>query len=146
MSPATTPATPVTRRGGVGGLLLLLAALGAAAVAWWGVRLPDVSGWLFASDARRSAPVIVAPPTETVPLPSASELYVARSRALFKTGRLRDALRELDRVSLGDSNRAAADRLRAEIQVELLAAAVADPGSYAPQPRPGDSRPMNEVP
>jgi hypothetical protein len=127
-------------------LLLLLATIGAAAVGWWGISIPDVGSWLFASEARRSAPLAVAPAAETLPLPTASELHLARSRALFKTGRLRDALRELDRVSLGDPNRAAADRLRAEIQGELLAVAVADSGSYAPQPRAGDSRPMNEVP
>jgi len=60
--------------------------------------------------------------------------FVARAQTLKASGRLRDALRELDRVPIGDSQRAEADRLRAEIQRHLLAAAAADP------------RPTNEVP
>lgn len=147
--PVTEPAKPtpkpVVRRGRAGVTLLALAALGAAAVAWWGISLPDVGGWLFPTDARATAPAFAVPP-DTLPLPAASELYLARSRALFKSGHLRDALRELDRVSIGDVRRADADRLRAEIQVELLAAAAADSGSGNEPPRQGDSRPMNEVP
>ena len=123
---------PRPRRVRVGSLLLLFAALGAAAVAVWGVTLPDLSGWTFPPETTRSAPV-VAPVVEPVPLPSASELYLSRGRSLFQSGRLRDALRELDRVPSGDSGRAEADRLRADIQRALLAVAA-------------DSRPPHEVP
>src|SRR5919108_262319 len=63
---------PRPRRVRVGSLLLLFAALGAAAVAVWGVTLPDLSGWTFPPETTRSAPV-VAPVVEPVPLPSASE-------------------------------------------------------------------------
>lgn len=113
-------------------LLLLFAALGALAVAVWGVTLPDLSGWTLSGETTRSTPVI-APAAEALPLPSASELYLSRGRSLFQSGRLRDALRELDRVPIGDSGRAEADRLRADIQRALLAVAT-------------DSRPANEVP
>jgi cytochrome c-type biogenesis protein CcmH/NrfG len=109
-------------RFGIASLLLMLAALGAAAVAVWGVTLPDVSGWTFTRDAARTAP-IVAPAAEPLPLPSSSELYLSRGRTMFRSGRLRDALRELDRVPIGDTGRAEADRLRAQIQRELLAVA-----------------------
>ena len=103
-------------------ILLILAALGAVAVGVWGVTLPDVSGWIVTREAERAAPAI-APAAEALPLPTASERYLSRSRSLFQSGRLRDALRELDRVPIGDSGRAEADRLRAEIQRELLAVA-----------------------
>jgi hypothetical protein len=69
-----------------------------------------------------------------LPLPSATELYLSRSRSLFQTGRLRDALRELDRVPIGAGERPEADRLRAQIQTALLGVAAVD------------SRPSNEVP
>jgi hypothetical protein len=124
---------PANRRGWVGAVLLVIAAVGLAAVGVWGVTLPDVGAWVFTKDAERLARPIAAP-VEPLPLPSATERYLTRSRALFASGRLRDALRELDRVPVGDSQRAAADRLRAEVQRELLAVADAEPG------------PMNEVP
>jgi tetratricopeptide (TPR) repeat protein len=128
--PEMQPARP--RRLSATPVLLVLAALGAAAVAVWGVTLPDVNAWIFAREAAQSAPTLL-PAAETVPLPSASELYLSRGRALFQSGRLRDALRELDRVPIGDTGRAEADRLRARIQRELLATTP-------------DSRPANEVP
>lgn len=116
-------------------LLLVIAGVGAAAVAVsgvLGVSLPSVTGWTLTREAARSTP-IVAPAVDALPLASASELYLSRGRALFQSGRLRDALRELDRVPIGDSGRAEADRLRAQIQRALLAVAA-------------DSRPANEVP
>jgi tetratricopeptide (TPR) repeat protein len=153
-APSTSPVSPTTSRGWLAGrakaeptpsspapprrrlsgatILLIVAALGAAAVALLGV-LPDMTAWRFTGVARPTPP-IMAPAAEDLPRVSATELYMARSRTFFKTGRLRDALRELDRVPIGDSLRPDADRLRAEIQMELLAAAAADP------------RPMHEVP
>ena len=116
----------------VASLLLLFAALGAAAVAVWGVTLPDVSGLTFSRTAAPSTPA-AAPALDPLPLPSSSELYLSRGRSLYQTGRLRDALRELDRIPVGDSGSAEADRLRADIQRALLAVAA-------------DSRPVNEVP
>ena len=82
----------------------MIAAIGLAAVGVWGVTLPDVSGWLRPGDAARAAPP-VAGSLEPLPLPAATESYLARSRSLFASGRLRDALRELDRVPVGDSQR-----------------------------------------
>lgn len=80
----------------------------------------------------------VAPPTE-VPVPSPTEAYVARARALFASGKLRDALRSLDRVPVGDALRPDAERIRADIQRELLAVAGAEASSAssaAPAPAP----------
>jgi tetratricopeptide (TPR) repeat protein len=113
-------------------VLLILAGMGAVAVAVWGVTLPDLSGWTLTRETARSTP-IVAPAADPLPLPSSSELYLSRGRAFYQSGRLRDALRELDRVPVGDSGRAEADRLRGQIQRALLAVTA-------------DSRPANEVP
>ena len=130
--PVTAAQRPEHGRLRTASVLLMFAALGAAAVAVWGVTLPDIGRWTLTREATRSAPVI-PPAAESLPLPSASELYLSRGRALFQSGRLRDALVELDRVPVGDSGRPEADRLRAQIQRELLAVAAS-------------SRPRNEVP
>jgi tetratricopeptide (TPR) repeat protein len=103
-------------------VLLIVAAVGAAAVGVWGITVPDVSEWVFGRQSQRRPPAVVST-AEVLPVPSASELYLSRSRAFFRSGRLRDALRELDRVPIGATEHADAERLRAEIQRELLAVA-----------------------
>jgi hypothetical protein len=50
-------------------------------------------------------------------------MLVARARALHAAGNMRDALALLDRISLSDPARPEADRLRAVVQRDLLAAA-----------------------
>jgi len=60
---------------------------------------------------------------EPLPVPSASEVSLARARAWSGTGRLRDALTALDAIRPGDPLRAQADELRAHIQQQLLDAA-----------------------
>ena len=56
-----------------------------------------------------------------LPVPGATELDLARARALHAAGHARDALRLVERVRPGDPLRAEADQLRAEIQRTLLA-------------------------
>ena len=58
-----------------------------------------------------------------MPLPTASEVSLARARAWSANGRLRDALIALDAIRPGDPLRAQADELRARIQQQLLDAA-----------------------
>jgi len=82
-----------------------------------------IGTWL--SELQVAAPV---PATQTAfdePLPvvRASETLLVRARELYAGGRLRDALRLLDRVSMADPLRAEADRLRGDVQRDLLAAA-----------------------
>ncbi len=69
--------------------------------------------------ARTSRPVA----EEALPLLRSSEAALARARSLYAGGHLRDAVRALDRVGLADPLRSEADRLRADIQRDLLAAA-----------------------
>lgn len=55
-----------------------------------------------------------------LPVLSSSETALVRARTLYSRGRLAEALRVLDRVDPESSSRAAADRLRVEIQQMLL--------------------------
>ncbi len=71
-----------------------------------------------------AAPVI-DPATDVLPVPGASEAYVARADALFNAGKLPDALAVLDRVGPGDGAYPAAQALRARMQRELLQASSA---------------------
>ena len=91
----------------------------------------DGTPWLGVG---RNAPTTV--PTraeEPIPVPAASELSIARARALRARGHLRDALAALRYVRYGDRFRPEADELRAEIQQELLAASrVVEPPAANP--------------
>jgi tetratricopeptide (TPR) repeat protein len=69
------------------------------------------------------APTTQTASDEPLPVVRASETAVARARDLYAGGHLRDALRVLDRVDTADPLRAEADRLRSDIQRDLLAAA-----------------------
>lgn len=59
---------------------------------------------------------------DPLPIVRAGEQRLDRAQALRASGRLREALRELDVVELGDPLRPQADRLRSEIQRLLLSA------------------------
>jgi hypothetical protein len=56
-----------------------------------------------------------------LPLPRRGELALTRARALVASGHLRDALATLDLVRQTDPQKADADRLRGEIQLQLIA-------------------------
>jgi tetratricopeptide (TPR) repeat protein len=116
------------RRGIRAATLLLVLAIGLASgvlvmIAWSSGVLPW-SPW----PASTAAAVV---PEAPLPVPSASEVSLARARAWSAIGRLRDALAALDGIRPGDPLRPQADELRAEIQRQLLAAARA----AAPQTR-----------
>ena len=57
-----------------------------------------------------------------LPVPAASEAYLARADAFFQAGKLADALAALDRVGPGDAHYGAAQALRGRVQQELLRA------------------------
>lgn len=83
----------------------------------------------FPAQATTGAPAATVTPQSPLPLPSPMEAYYAQARSLFASGKLRDALRALDRVPVGDALRPDAERLRADIQRELLAVANAEASS-----------------
>ncbi len=94
----------------------LLVAAVAAVVLW--IR---GDAWLTWTPPPAVAPTSVA--VEPVPVPSASEVCMARGRDLYAKGRLHDALGALEAIRPGDPLRPQADACRAAIQRQLLAAA-----------------------
>lgn len=111
------------------------------AVALVAVAPTGLAEW-FPAQATAGVPQPTAVPPQPLPLPSPTEAYVAQARTLFANGKLRDALHVLDRVPVGDALRPEADRLRGDIQRELLAVAGAEASlaSVAASPAP----PRNE--
>jgi hypothetical protein len=108
------------RRGIRAATLLLVLAIGLASgvlfmIAWSSGVFPW-SPWPASTAAAVS-------PQSPLPVPSASEVSLARARGWSAAGRLRDALTALDAIRPGDPLRAQADELRAQIQQQLLAAA-----------------------
>jgi len=96
-----------------------------AAISFVLVTPNGLADW-FPVQATTGAPVQVAPEPAPLPVPAPTEAYLSRARAMFAGGKLRDALRALDRVPAADSLRPEADRLRGDIQRELLAVASAE--------------------
>jgi hypothetical protein len=77
--------------------------------------------------ARESGARAQRPPVESklepLPVPSASEVSLARATGWYRNGRLHEALAALDAIRPGDPLRGRADELRATIQQKLLEAA-----------------------
>jgi hypothetical protein len=94
----------------------------------------------FPVQATTGRPTTLVAPPMPLPVPSPTEAYVARARSLFTNGKLRDALRALDRVPVGDALRPDAERIRADIQRELLAVAGAEASSASSTTVPGSPR------
>ncbi|MGQ0736691.1 MAG: hypothetical protein ACT4QD_23940 [Acidobacteriota bacterium] len=118
-APLVPPVRPVRRPSG---LLLLMAAAGVLVVAVWGFAVPDSGLWPLAGTTPsdlRAAPATVA----RLPLAEAYETHLSRARAHVASGRLSDALAELDRIPIGDPLRVQADRVRAQVQQALLSVA-----------------------
>ena len=115
--------TPRHPRRGIGvvavtlGAMLLVIVAGAYAISpavdWTAV-------WPAAPVLAPRTPAPLAHDT-ALPLPRRADTAIARAEALAATGHLRDALALLDAVHATDPRRADADRLRADIQRQLLA-------------------------
>jgi tetratricopeptide (TPR) repeat protein len=98
------------------------------------VVAPNGLGDWFPVQSTTGAPPALVMPQAALPVPSPTEAYVAQARSLFAGGKLRDALRALERVPVGDALRPEAERLRADIQRELLAVAGAEASSALSAP------------
>ena len=94
-----------------------------------------IGTWLSELQVAVPAPSTPVASEEPLPVVRAADTVMARARSLYAGGRLREALRALDRIGIADPLRADADRLRVDIQRDLFAAAgiqrsaVAAPGS-----------------
>ena len=83
------------------------------------VATRPIISWL--AELPLGTPVVDAAKPEPLPIVRPSEVLIDRARALRAGGHLHDALRALDRVPLADPFRPEADRLRADVQRDLLA-------------------------
>lgn len=102
------------------GVLFGLLAAAAVGVILW-IR---GDAWLSWTPAPSAAPSTVV--SDPLPVPSASEVWLARGRNLSARGRLHEALAALEAIRPGDPLRSQADTCRAAIQRHLLAAARPD--------------------
>ena len=109
----------------------------AGVLALGGYAATSISGAVWQSwlplqtvpQANTAAPVVRE---QSLALPRRGEMALARARTLAAGGHLSDALAALDLVRPTDAQRADADRLRADIQRQLLALVP------APRPAPAD--------
>jgi tetratricopeptide (TPR) repeat protein len=69
---------------------------------------------------------------EPLPIPTASDVAIARAQAQYDRGHLREALLALEAVGPGDPLSAEADQLKATIQSKLLEAARTEPAAAKP--------------
>lgn len=103
-------------------LLLVIAAAGLFAAS---ATRPEWAAFVERSNLRRPgrSAVTTAVPREmsALPVPRRAETAMARARSFVATGRLRDALVLLESIRATDPERPEADRLRAEIQRQLIA-------------------------
>jgi predicted transcriptional regulator len=106
-----------------------------AAVSFVLVTPNGLADW-FPVQATTGTPMAPVPDPAPLPVPAPAEAYLVQARAMFAGGKLRDALRALDRVPVGDAQRPEAERLRGDIQRELLAVASAGAASAAAPPLP----------
>ena len=141
---ATSPAAPAARKRVLRASPLADANLRRGTIAMWWITAAAIvlvagiafvfvapnglADW-FPTQATTGTPATLVTPQSPLPIPSPTEAYVGQARALFAGGKLRDALRLLDRVPVGDALRPDAERLRADIQRELLAVAGAEASS-----------------
>ncbi len=126
-TPARTPARPEAepdrlRRGRALPTLVIIAVVVAVsyALASW----EQLRGWLPVVGIVSGAKSDVAPARavqEPLFVPSSSGTALEHARALFASGRLYDALRAIDLVRPTDPLRPEADKLKGDIQRELLA-------------------------
>jgi tetratricopeptide (TPR) repeat protein len=134
--------------GGPLGMAAIVAAVAAIVVVTGAAAWNDMVGWrsivALAKVGARSgpAPAAASPPVSrdaALPLPRRGETALLRARALAAGGHLRDALSALDAVRPTDPQRPDADRLRADIQQQLLALTPL-PSGEAPDREKGERR------
>jgi tetratricopeptide (TPR) repeat protein len=145
---ARVPPTAPGRRRSIGRIvafiILAVAIVALGGFAAWKVRVDWRSLVALARSAGRAdAPVTASPVPvardSSLPLPRRGETTLSRARALAASGHLRDAASLLQSIRATDPQKADADRLRADIQRQLLALTTV-PAAEAPDREKGDRR------
>jgi tetratricopeptide (TPR) repeat protein len=93
-----------------------------------------IASWL--AEIPVDAPAVAPSSIEPLPTVRASETRIGRARELYSSGRLHEALRLLETVDTADPLRPEADRLRADVQRDLLARVAARPAAPSGESRP----------
>ena len=107
--------------------------------------------WLVADPFELTVGGAPAARVQPLPMPSGSEIRLARARRLYAQGELRAALALLEAVGVDERHAASVNELRTTIQRQLLdagrqragfpAPGGADAGAGAPQPAKATGRP-----
>jgi hypothetical protein len=124
---AVPPISVATSRVAWATLALLLIVIAAAAAFGAGAFRSDWRMLLERPAAPPLSPVARISPDDAL-VPRRGDVALSRARVLATNGRLHDALGVLDLVKPTDPQKADADRLRAEIQKQLIALASLSPG------------------
>jgi tetratricopeptide (TPR) repeat protein len=137
------------RRRSFASVTLTLLALAAIAAGGFAARFWDASTWTSIVTLVRSAgdaalapaqvPMAPIPRDAALALPQHGETTLTRARTLIASGHLRDALAALETVRPTDVQKGEADRLRADIQRQLLALTLVPPPADADREK-GDRR------
>lgn len=131
--PVTVPVQPGRPRWvSIFVVMLLLAATGFAVASWDRVRA--MMPILDAGTDPGLAPIRTI--QDPVAVPRSAEMAIDRAQSLFASGRLYDALRAVDAIRPTDPLRGEADKLRAEIQRQLLAYQTSPGGAELAIPTP----------
>jgi tetratricopeptide (TPR) repeat protein len=128
----------------LGAVAVVVAAIAIAAmtgiVAWKdAIDWPSIAVFGARSEPAPAALSVPVAHDAALPLPRRGETALLRARALSAGGHLRDALAALDAVRFTDPQRPDADRLRADIQRQLLALTPV-PSGDAPDREKGERR------
>jgi tetratricopeptide (TPR) repeat protein len=98
--------------------------------------------WLRTQQPQAAAPQVAPAPADAGPtVPRRGERALNRARVLAQNGHLRDALTNLAQVTITDEEKIDADRLRADIQRQLIALEQASGDNPAPPAGPAGLTP-----
>jgi hypothetical protein len=119
-------------------LLIFASACVVAALSW---RRVEWRSWLPLQQMPAATAAAPAAREILLPLPRRSETVLARARTLAAGGHLQDTMTLLDTIRPTDPEKPAADRLRTDIQRQLLALASIAPSSTPPSDQTDHARP-----
>jgi hypothetical protein len=100
------------------------------------VEWRSLVGGVATDSSLAESPALEAAAAASLPLPRRGSVALERARDLAATGRLHEAVAELDAVKASDPEKADADQLRARLQRELIGLTSLDPSEVTAPPSP----------